>query len=56
MLREGAKFIGNPGRVYLKGGRHFFGKKKKGARTFFRQKKGGKFFFYLEKRGATFFF
>ena len=44
-LREGAKFMGNPGRVYLQGGRPFFGKKKKGARTFFRQKKGGQVLF-----------
>ena len=55
-IREGAKFMGNLGRVYLQGGRHFFGKKKKGERTFFRHKKGGQVFFYLEKRGATFFF
>ena len=35
--REGAKFMGIPGRVYLYAGRHFFGWKK-GAETFF----GGK--------------
>ena len=55
-IRERAKFIWIPGRVYRQRGRHFFWKKKWGARTFFQQKKGGQVVFSSWKKGATTFF
>ena len=55
-LRDGSKFMGNPGRVYRQGGKDFFRAKKRGQVLFLEEKKGGEFFFGPKKRGANFFF
>ena len=55
-LREGAKFVRNPGRVYRQGAETFFESKKEGLRFFGGEKKGGKDFFGEEKKGAKSFF
>ena len=52
-IRECAKFIWGPGRVYRQGGRHFFWDKKRGARTFFQKKIGGQVVFSSWKKGGT---
>ena len=51
---EGAKFIGNPCRVYLQGADTFLGRKK-GGEDFFSSKKGGQVFLPCKKRRPTFF-
>ena len=55
-LRDGAKFMGDTGRVYRQGGIDFFQKKKWGANTFFERKKRGRRFFCEIKKGDNNFF
>ena len=51
-LREGAKFIRNPGQVYRQGGTDLSDRKKRGAKIFLGRKKRGQILFSGEKKGG----
>ena len=55
-LREGAKFMGYPGRVLKQGDKDFFYEKIWRARTFFLKKKGARTFFTKKYDGLRLFF
>ena len=55
-FRERAKFMRNPGRVYIQGGIDVFWEKKRGARIYLGRKKRGQRFFLGDKKGGRDFF
>ena len=55
IVRERAKFMRNPGRVYRQGAQTFFEREKRGRRFIWGEKKGTKIFFGRKKRGQGLF-